>query len=75
MEFQSTQHALFPSEAFSCGMPKTLTHRPYSKGLDAYQLCEESAHVTFAVKVGLVQGLAISSEYSNALRHKCTKTY
>src|SRR6266850_2470504 len=69
MEFQSTQSAFSPSAAFSCGMPRILTHRSYSEGQDAYQLYEESGHVTFVVRVGLIPDLAISPACSDALRH------
>ena len=45
MEFHNTESAFSPSEAFPYGILKTLMHLLYSRGRDAYLLCEESAHV------------------------------
>ena len=45
MEFHSTRTAFSPSEAFPYGMLKTRMHLLYSRGQDAYLLCEESAHI------------------------------
>ena len=55
MVFRSTQNAVSPSEACSCGTRKTLKRRKHSMDQGAYPLGEESGHGALSVKAGLIK--------------------